>query len=89
MPTRNVVVTDQQSKFIDHLVTSGRYQNASEAFRAGLRLLEQDEAEFQELRARLEAGINEYRRGDFIDANGIEFMDKLIDEITPKVVAAE
>lgn len=89
MPTRNVVVTDQQSTFIDGLVTSGRYQNASEAFRAGLRMLEHEEAEFLELRTRLETGIEEYRRGDFIEANGIEFIDGLIDGVSPKVVAAE
>ncbi len=89
MPTRNVVVTDRQSKFIDGLVTSGRYQNASEAFRAGLRMLEQDEAEFLELRTRLEAGIDEYHRGDFVEGDGLEFIDRLIVEIAPKVAAVE
>ena len=29
MPTRNVVLTDQQTEFIKRLVPSGRYQNAS------------------------------------------------------------
>ena len=89
MPTRNVVVTDQQSTFIDALVTSGRYQNASEAFRAGLRLLEKDEAEFLQLRTRLEAGIEEYRRGDFVEGDGIEILDKLIGEFASKVTAVE
>lgn len=43
MATRNVVLTDHQNQLIDRLVASGRYQNASEAMRAGLRLLEADE----------------------------------------------
>ncbi len=43
MPTRNVVLTDHQSDLIDRLVASGRYQNASEAMRAGLRALEEQE----------------------------------------------
>jgi hypothetical protein len=30
MATRNVVLTEPQSKLIDDLVASGRYQNASE-----------------------------------------------------------
>jgi antitoxin ParD1/3/4 len=45
MPTRNVNLPDNQAKFIDGRVRSGRYQNASEVVRAGLRLLEQREKE--------------------------------------------
>ena len=41
MPTRNVVLTDRQEKLVDELVGSGRYQNASEVLREGLRLVEQ------------------------------------------------
>ena len=44
MPTRNVVLTDHHEKVIDKLVKSGRYQNASEVLRDGLRLVEQREA---------------------------------------------
>lgn len=51
MPTQNVNLPDHQSEFIRERVESGRYQNASEVVRAGLRLLEQREAEDQ---ARLE-----------------------------------
>jgi len=43
MPTRNVVLTDHQAALIERLVESGRYQNASEVLRAGLRLLERAE----------------------------------------------
>ena len=45
MATRNVVLTEAQSAMIDRLVASGRFQNASEALRAGLRLLEREEDE--------------------------------------------
>lgn len=74
MVTRNVVITDHQSTFIDGLVASGRYQNASEALRAGLRLLEQEEAEFQEIRAQITRGLEEYRRGDRVEGTGEEAM---------------
>lgn len=43
MPTRNVVLTEHHADVIDRLVKSGRYQNASEVLRAGLRLVEQQE----------------------------------------------
>lgn len=44
MPTRNVVLTDHQAELVERLVSSGRYQNASEVLREGLRLLERQEA---------------------------------------------
>ena len=45
MPTRNVVLTDYQTDLVERLVSSGRYQNASEVLREGLRLVESREAE--------------------------------------------
>ena len=45
MATRNVVLTDRQEKLIDTLVDAGKYQNASEVLREGLRLVEQREAQ--------------------------------------------
>ena len=45
MPTRNVVLTEQQADLVETLVGSGRYQNASEVLRDGLRLLQRREAE--------------------------------------------
>jgi antitoxin ParD1/3/4 len=69
MPTRNVVLTPHQASFIEQLVTSGQYQNASEVLREGLRLVEQREAE---ARARLVAlreaasiGIADFDAGRF------------------------
>lgn len=43
MPTRNVVLSDRQHELVETLVQSGRYQNASEVLRAGLRLIEERE----------------------------------------------
>ena len=70
MATRNVVLTDAQSALVDRLIASGRYQNASEALRAGLRLLERDEIELGDLRARLTSGLEEARRGDLAEGSG-------------------
>src|SRR6218665_104118 len=43
MPTRNVVLSEHQQDFVETLVQSGRYQNASEVLREGLRLVERRE----------------------------------------------
>ncbi|WP_354193054.1 type II toxin-antitoxin system ParD family antitoxin [Aquamicrobium terrae] len=72
MATRNVVLTDTQSDLVDRLVASGRYQNASEALRAGLRLLEREETELGALRDRLATGLEQARRGDLAEGSGEE-----------------
>ena len=70
MPTRNVVLTETQTQLIDRLVADGRFQNASEAMRAGLRLLEREEVEMTDMRTRLAAGLREARAGAFADGTG-------------------
>ena len=52
MPTRNVVLTDHQAELVERLVREGRYQNASEVMREGLRLVEDKE---EDVRARVKA----------------------------------
>ncbi len=48
MSIRNVQLTVDQQRFVEQQIEAGRYQNASEVLRAGLRLLEQQEQEDQE-----------------------------------------
>jgi antitoxin ParD1/3/4 len=71
MSTRNVVLTERHEKIIEALVSSGRYQNASEVLREGLRLLEQREeehaAKLAALRAAATAGFEAMDRGEFRD----------------------
>lgn len=66
MPTRNVVLTDRQAEMLERLVASGRYQNASEVLRDGLRLVERRDAEEA---ARLKA-LREAVRFGIADAEG-------------------
>ncbi|MCF6199805.1 MAG: type II toxin-antitoxin system ParD family antitoxin [Hyphomicrobiaceae bacterium] len=70
MVTRNIVLTDVQSSLIDRLVKTGRYQNASEALRAGLRLLEREEDEINALRNQLSSGLAQARSGEFAEGSG-------------------
>ena len=72
MPTRNVVITEEQDAFVQALVASGRFQNASEAMRAGLRLLEDEEAGFEAWRARLRESIAQADRGEYAPGTGEE-----------------
>ena len=65
MPTRNVNLTDELDRFVLKKVESGRYENASEVVRAGLRTLECQEREHEAKLAALRTAIDEG------DASGI------------------
>ena len=69
MPTRNVVLTNHQASFVEQLVSSGRYQNASEVLREGLRLVEHREAEdasrLEALRSAVKVGTDDIDAGRF------------------------
>jgi antitoxin ParD1/3/4 len=45
MPTRNMNLTGHYDQFVENEIAVGRYKNASEVLRAGLRLLEQQARE--------------------------------------------
>ena len=69
MPTKNVVLTEHQAEFVERLVSSGRYQNASEVLREGLRLVEAQEAEtkarIKALREAAQVGIADAEAGRY------------------------
>ncbi len=48
MPTRDINLTDHFDQFVGSEIKAGRYRNASEVMRAGLRLLEQQSREDRE-----------------------------------------
>jgi antitoxin ParD1/3/4 len=65
MPTRNVNLTNELDHFVARKVKSGRYENASEVVRAGLRTLEREEQQYEATLAALRAAIDQG------DASGI------------------
>lgn len=76
LPTRNVFLADHPARLVERPVSSGRYRNASEALREGLRLAGRRESG-AELRlsalrvpaeARTEAG--NFRRFDIVHMPG-------------------
>ena len=85
MPTRNVNLTDHFDTFIETGVTSGRFSNASEIVREGLRLLEQrekeDRARIEWLRAAAKEGVEDIKRGDYVTLRSDREIDNLVDEL--------
>jgi len=68
MPTRNISLTAEQDAFVEKVVRSGEYQNASEAVRDALRALQQrrreDALKLEALRGQIDQGIAALDRGD-------------------------
>lgn len=76
MPTRNVSLTAEQDAFVEKVVHAGEYQNASEAVRDALRVLQQrrreDALKLKALRAAIKVGLDELERGDYVELDAAE-----------------
>jgi antitoxin ParD1/3/4 len=90
MPTRNVVLTERQEQLIEVLVGSGRYQNASEVLREGLRLVEKrearDAAHLAALRDALAEGVAALERGEFREFEDTEALRAYLDGVATRVL---
>jgi len=76
MPTRNISLTAEQDAFVEEVVEAGEYQNASEAIRDALRVLQQrrreDSLRLKALRVRIKSGVDALDRGDFTEVEGAD-----------------
>ena len=90
MPTRNVVLTEHQEELLETLVRSGRYQNANEVLRDGLRLVEQREAEdageLKALQAVARTGVGALDRGEFKGFGNIEELQAYLNDLSETVI---
>jgi antitoxin ParD1/3/4 len=93
MPTRNVVLTDHQARFVEQLVSSGRYQNASEVLRDGLRLVERRESEHEArlvaLQEAAQIGIADIEAGNFRSFESADALENHMDMLAAEVFGAE
>ncbi len=89
MPTRNINLTEYLDRFIDVGITSGRFSNASEVVREGLRLLEQreqeDKAKIEWLRGAAKEGFDQLDRGEGMEFQSMEELGNYIDQIGEEV----
>jgi len=85
MPTRNISLTAEQDAFVESVVKSGDYQNASEAVRDALRVLQQrrreDVLKLKALRVQIKAGVDALERGDFVEV-GDSDLDGYLEGLT-------
>lgn len=85
MPTRNINLTDHFDHFIETEVGSGRYGNASEVVREGLRLMErrkqEDRAKLKWLRGAVREGLDEIDRGEGLEVRSIDELEEHVDQL--------
>ena len=61
----SVSLGDYFEDFVENRIAEGRYKNASEVIRAGLRLLEEEEKKMAALKGAIQEGINSGIAKDF------------------------
>ena len=69
MKTTSVSLGAYFEDFIKDRIAQGRYNNASEVIRAGLRLLEEDESRVMRLKAAIDEGVESGFVDDFYRAS--------------------
>ena len=68
----SISIGDHFENFIESTVSNGRFNNASEVVRAGLRLLEEEESRIQVLRQAIHEGIESGLAVDFDPKHHLE-----------------
>ena len=93
MPTRNVVLTDHQADLVERLVASGRYQNASEVLREGLRMIEgreaDDKARLGALRDAARIGVADIDAGRYRSFESPAALNRYLASIANGVIAGK
>jgi len=86
MPTRNINLTAEQDAFVQEVVEAGEYQNASEAIRDALRVLQrrrrEDSLSLKALRAQIKVGTDALERDDFTEVDDAD-LEEYLERLTP------
>lgn len=75
---RNVALTPELNGFIDDLVASGDYANASEVLRAGLRSLK-ERREIDQIARRIGTALDQIDRGEGISGDPREVLTGVLE----------
>ncbi len=89
--TRDFQLTEQLSHYIDSIVASGQYEDASEIVREALRLLRQKDQEHQAklemLKNAVQKGLDQIQKGEGIVLENREARSRYFDDVERRVAA--
>jgi antitoxin ParD1/3/4 len=87
MATRNISLTPEQDAFIEEMLKSGEYRNASEAVRDAIRALQLRRAEealkLEKLRLSIKQGLAALDRGNYTEVED-EDLDAYLDDLATR-----
>jgi antitoxin ParD1/3/4 len=69
------------SAFVDQTVAAGKFASPEDVVAAGLRLLQERAPELEELRKKLQEGLDDFERGDYIELNGDAEISRFVAEV--------
>lgn len=77
MPSKSTsfVLTPYFDSFMNRLIGTGRYKNASDVMQAGLRALERQEEELAEIQVRVAHGLDQFDSGEGIEGTPREIVE--------------
>ena len=75
----SIELSPRQQSIIEHLVASGSFSDVPAAIDRAIQLLELHEQQIGALRAKLQVGLDQIKRGDVVEYTP-EFMDELVQE---------
>lgn len=80
MAKTSISISDHFDEFISSQIASGRYDTASEVIRAGLRLLEEKETEYQQKLTTLQNALIEGEQSGKAHTYSLDEINTLVDK---------
>ncbi|MGA2439772.1 MAG: type II toxin-antitoxin system ParD family antitoxin [Tepidisphaeraceae bacterium] len=65
--TMNVTIKPDSQRFVEDQMKAGRYTSPEDVVQAGLRLLQEHQANLAQVRAKIAVGLDQARRGELVD----------------------
>ncbi len=93
MAPRSIALTEDEDRIVDQLVRSGRFRDADEVVREGLRLVAEEEIDedfglsLDELRAAVAVGEEAMARGDYREFSSVDDLVAHLDELGDRIAS--
>jgi antitoxin ParD1/3/4 len=67
----NVAIKPDAQRFVEDQMKAGRYMSPEDVVQAGLKLLEERQANLAHIRDKIAIGLDQARRGELLDGDGV------------------